>query len=199
MSIDIDSLLERVKNIDIEGIVGISKDEVGEDDQKQYIILVKLLRFSGAFQNNKEACINLVIGNTNIDAPYEEITFVAPGLERCKPGDLSLTIYMDANSQTSYGAHRWSVDNSEDQSGKVSFGYRLPIPNDLDGYPDTKTLHRIVLEIYHSLLFFEFKRYELNIENDQMLDGPGKQEKLEKLHEMHKRITGPKNPDDESV
>ena len=195
MSINLDSLMEKVKQVDIEGLVDVQKDKT--DKGEQDIILVMLQRIRGAFKNDKDDHLTMIIGEDNPEASYDNIVFVVTSIEDCKAGAFSLTVYMDANTKTLFGAHKWSpTSNSE---GRVSFTYYLPVPKDAKNYPDVETLQRLLAGMYESLLFPEYKMVDLNTDNDDMMTEEEKKEKMKRVDKLYDRLISPKRSDDEAV
>jgi hypothetical protein len=192
MGVDISMLFERVKQVDLEGIVEVTQETAGEDDQQ--IIVVKLFRLRGAFKNDKADCFRMFIGVDSPEARPNDLRFLVPRVEECEATSIELTIYMDANNKLYFGAHKW---NPEDKM--VSFSYALIVPADLPDFPDTPLLQRMLQNMYEGLLFHDVKRMEWSIGADDMLSEEDKKVKATRLHDVYKKLTSYRTAQDGSV
>jgi len=187
MALSIDTILERVEEVDLAGLLGVKKQQYGGRD----VVAVEFWRIRGAFRNDKDATITLVI---DPDGPHGDLFFLAPNLDECEPRSLDLTIYMDANLHTVYGAHRWDPEDNE-----IRFSYTLPVPADGDDFPDVATFQRLLKDMYEGLIFHEIKKIQFSIGSDDMLSDDEKKEKVERLLAMYKRLTNPEAGEDDAV
>jgi hypothetical protein len=185
-----DKILDRVKQVDIFGILNVSKAKIRNDGSEG--IIIEFWRIRGAFKNDREEKISMAL---DPDGPGGDLYFVVPPLDSCKPGDMDLTIYMDANMRTIHGAHRWKAS----EKGEVVFSYSLPLPPGNDDFPDVELFHRLLVDMYEGLLFPEIKDWEFRILRDDMLSEEEKKAKNKKVFEMYKKLTGPRAADDGSV
>jgi hypothetical protein len=183
---DFETMFERVKEVDITGILGVKKHETGKDDgSKANVALVEFWRLGGAFKEDKNKKINMII---DPDGPEGDLFFYVPNLEECEFNESALSIYMDANDATWYGAHRWKPENN----GEVYFSYSLPVSTSDDSFPDIQTLQRILKNIYRSLLFNEKKIMQLRIANGDYLSEEEKKAHIKRIQQMYEDLINPK-------
>ncbi len=189
MAIDLDALLDSAKAANIEGIVDVRKTVVGEE--RQEIVAIDFLRLKGAFRNDKNMSFRMIVGVDNPSEQPNDLRFLVVNLNQCEPRSLDLTIYMDANGKSRFGAHKWNPE-----TGNISFTYTLPIPEGAEGFPDSETLQQILQEMYTSLLFYELKQLHIQILQDDMLSDDECRAKRKKLQTAHDRLIGPRETDD---
>ena len=187
---NIDSLLAAVKQVDLCGILRVEKKTVTRGGAEG--IVIHFWRIRGAFKNDHEEHITMLI---DPDGPGGDLYFYVPPLAECDPGDMALTIYMDANMKTVHGAHRWQAG----KKGDVMFSYALPLPPGVNDFPGTALFQRLLGDMYEGLLFRELKEFEFRIDGDDMLSDGEKKEKFEKVFQMYKRLTSPKAVADGTV
>ncbi len=188
MALALDTLVQRLEDVNLGGIVSIERGTVGRESRE--VALVKFLRMKGAFREDNEIVITMIV---DPDGPFGDLYFLAPTMDTCDPFDRDLTAYIDANAHTPYGAHRWEAAQEQ---GDVNFSYSLPLPEDTSDFPDAQLLQRILENMYISLLFYEVKMLQRQIAGDDMLSDDEKLAKIEKAREVFARIT---NPTDDAV
>lgn len=192
MSIDIGKLFERIKQVDLDGLVGATREEAGSD--KQHIIVVKFLRLKGALKNKKDDVFTLIIGADNPGERPGDLRFFVRDVDKCDPKSVDMAVYMDANWNTAFGAHKWDPD-----SGEVRFSYCMNIPPEVPGFPDVPFLQRMFEDMYSGLLFPDAKRMRWNIDADEMLSDSEKAAKTERLDGIVKRLASPRSKDGGAV
>lgn len=182
--LSVQQIVERVRQVDIEGILEVQ-------DAGGYAT-VAFLRILGALKGDKERRITMVIDpKPENDRLENELVFFVPGLERCEPFEKSLTVYMDANNHTWHGAHAWKAG----EQGVVSFRYVMPVPPENDDFPDIALFQRLLKDMYGGLLFHELKHLEQNTANDDLLSDEDKKNRLERIKSAILSLIGPKVDD----
>ena len=184
--ITVKQIVERVGQANIHGLLSVEAEE-----NDKYAIL-RFWRIAGAFRNDRKVSIGMVIDPAK-KGLENELFFYVPPLEKCEPGEIALTMYMDANMHCLHGAHRWDDDKD------VLFTYAMPVPAGDSDFPDAALLERLLKDMYEGLLFREVKDIELRVHKDDMLSDEEKKAKWEKVAEMYRRLTGPKVEDDGTV
>jgi len=187
---NVDTLCQRVSQVNLHGILKVEPRVVTEDGKKA--VEVSFWRIRGAFKNDKDLKIIMIIDPTG---PNGDLYFFVPPLEECEPRELALTIYMDANMHTVYGAHRWRAS----EKGNVVFSYALPLPPEVEDFPDVVLFERLLKDMYEGLLFRELKEHEIRIGHDDMMSEEEKQEKYGRILAIYRMLTGPKESDDGAV
>lgn len=179
-------IVERVGQSNLHGLLSVKEADSGE------YAIVDFWRLAGAFRNDRKSVIHMIVDPAR-KGLENELFFYVPPLETCEPGDIALTIYMDANMKCYHGAHRWDSDKD------VVFTYAMPVPTGQSDFPDAALLERLLKDMYEGLLFREIKHMEIRISNDDMLSDEEKKAKFEKVRDMYRRLTGPKAEDDGTV
>ncbi len=184
--ITVEQIVERVEQANLHGLVSVKEGDSGE------FAVVDFWRLAGAFRNDRKSVIHMIIDPAK-KGLENELFFYVPPLEECEPGDIALTMYMDANMKCYHGAHRWDDDKD------VIFSYAMPVPAGQSDFPDAALLERLLKDMYESLLFREIKRMEMRISDDDMLSDEEKKAKFEKVRDMYRCLTGPKVEEDGTV
>ncbi len=192
MAIDIEKLLERVRAVDITGMIQTERITIGDEDQP--VVELRFLKLKGGLQNDHKESFRMIVG---ADDPVErpnDLLFYAPELAQCVPFSKSMTVYMDANSGLRFGTLRWDPDRNV-----IRFLYLLPMPPDAVDFPDTPLLERILKNVYDRLLFHDYKMLCCSIGEDVMLSDKEKKAKNERLEQFIEKLVGPREKGDGTV
>jgi len=182
-------IVERIEKVDMLGLLGVRPG-----DKDPNIAVVEFWRLGGAFQNDRERKISMVI-DPEREGLEHELFFFVPPVEECEPGEMALTIYMDANNRVFHGAYSWKAG----EKGDVIFSYALPIPTGANDFPDSSLFGRLLKDMYYGLLFRELKHITSRVSEDLMMSDKEKEEKIKKAVAMVERLTGPQEEECEGV
>jgi len=195
MAIDIDQLFERIKEVDIRGIVSVDCKILGKGEDTQPVIEICFLRLKGALKNDPEQTFRMVIGADHQEEKPNDLAFLVVDVDECEAFSKTMTLYMDANGYQSFGGFRWVPEKNV-----IRFKYCLPLPDPADEYLDIALLRRILVNIYEALLFPDAKVMKWQIDEDDMLNDKEKEEKKDRLDDFIARLLGPKDSrNDEGV
>ena len=182
--ITVTELVDRIRQVDMHGLLDVKPSDNGD------FLLVEFWRLGGAFRDDRSKKLTMVIDPAK-EGLEGELFFYAPTLEKCKPKELALTMYMDADARFFHGKHAWSASEED-----VFFAYAMPLPDDTAEFPSPALFERLLKDMYRGLLFREVKSFQLRIEDDDMLSEEEKTAKHEQVEAMIKRLTGPRVPTD---
>jgi len=187
MAIKVQELLERIKQVDLAGIIKV--DSILAGKPKREVVLIEFLRIRAAMKNDEEARISLLVDPCDRDG---DLFFIVPNLADCSARDLELTIFMDANARCAFGGHRWKAG----EEGTVSFTYALPMPASTDTFPDVALLQRMLSAMYEGFLFPELKQFELAVGNADFLDQDEQRQRISAAFDVYTRLTSPSGVSD---
>ncbi len=192
MAIDIDKLLERIRAVDIKGMVQAERITVG--DEAQPVVELRFLKLKGGLRNDPKETFRMIVGVDDPDERPNDLLFLAPELDQCDPFSKSMTVYMDANDGLRFGTLRWDPDRN-----LIRFLYLLPTPADAMEFPDAALLERILRNVYDRLLFHDYKMLCWSIGEDVVLSDDEKKAKHERLKEAIEKLVGPRKEDNGTV
>ncbi len=186
MAIEIEQLCDRIRNVDLKGLIRVETRKLGEDDDRQPVVELSLLKLKGALKNDQSEAFRMIIGVDNPDGRPNDLRFIVPAIDKCEAFSKDLTVYMDANWNTIFGAHKW-----DPHDGEIRFTYCLPIPESAsEDFPDTPLLQRILSDMYEGLLFHDVKLKKWSIDGDDMLNDEEKKAKMKRLDEIAAGLLG---------
>lgn len=192
MAINIDKLLERIRAVDIKGIIQSERITVGDEDQP--VVELRFLKVKGALQNDPEENFRMIVGADDLEDHPNDLLFYVPELAQCEPFSKSMTVYMDANNGLRFGTLRWVPERN-----MIRFLYLLPMPPDAVNFPDSALLERILKNVYDRLLFHDYKMLTWSIGEDVMLSDEEKKAKNERLEQYIEQLLGPREEGDGTV